>query len=42
MTPMKQFVVDQLMQLWLLINRFSSYAMMNLLDDPAILAMAFC
>jgi hypothetical protein len=39
---MKQLIIDQLMQLWLLINRVSSYAMMNLLDDPALLAMAFC
>jgi hypothetical protein len=29
-------------KVWLSANRFGAYAMLNLLDDPAILAMAFC
>lgn len=27
---------------WLSANRIAGYALLNLLDDPAILAMAFC
>jgi hypothetical protein len=27
---------------WLTANRIAGYAILNLLDDPAILAMAFC
>ena len=29
-------------QIWFVANRIGAYAMLNLLDDPAILAMAFC
>jgi len=29
-------------QFWFWANRFAGYALLNLLDDPAILAMAFC
>lgn len=29
-------------QAWLSANRIAGYALLNLLDDPAILAMAFC
>jgi hypothetical protein len=27
---------------WLTANRLANYALLNLLDDPALLAMAFC
>jgi hypothetical protein len=27
---------------WIAANRLAGYALINLLDDPAILAMAFC
>ncbi len=27
---------------WALANRLAGYALLNLLDDPAILALAFC
>lgn len=27
---------------WSIANRFAAYALLNLLDDPALLAMAFC
>jgi len=30
------------LNLWFSANRFAGYALLNLLDDPAILAMAFC
>jgi hypothetical protein len=39
---MQQLFIDQLIQIWQLINRAASYASMNLLDDPAMLAIAFC
>jgi len=29
-------------QLWFSAHRLAGYALLNLLDDPAILAMAFC
>ena len=29
-------------QFWLAANRFSAYALLNLLDAPALLALAFC
>jgi len=29
-------------QAWFATNRIAGYALLNLLDDPAILAMAFC
>lgn len=28
--------------LWLIANRLAGYALLNLLDDPALLALAFC
>ncbi len=30
------------LQAWYLLNRLAGYALLNLIDDPAILAMAFC
>jgi len=27
---------------WFAANRFAAYALLNLIDDPAILAFAFC
>lgn len=27
---------------WSVANRLAAYALLNLLDDPALLAMAFC
>jgi hypothetical protein len=29
-------------QVWIAANRFAGYALLNLVDDPAILAFAFC
>lgn len=29
-------------QVWCVLNRLAGYALLNLIDDPAILAMAFC
>lgn len=29
-------------QAWIAAHRLAGYALLNLLDDPAILAMAFC
>jgi hypothetical protein len=33
---------DWVVRLWCALNRFSAYALLNLIDDPAILALAFC
>lgn len=30
------------LQAWTWANRMAAYALLNLIDDPAILAMAFC
>lgn len=30
------------LQAWWLVNRVAAYCLLNLLDDPALLAMAFC
>jgi hypothetical protein len=39
-------VSDQLQQLagwsWSAVNRLAAYALLNFLDDPAMLAFAFC
>ena len=29
-------------QAWIAANRFAGYALLNLIEDPAILAFAFC
>lgn len=29
-------------QVWIAANRFAGYALLNLIEDPAILAFAFC
>jgi hypothetical protein len=29
-------------QAWIAANRFAGYALLNLVEDPAILAFAFC
>lgn len=39
---MFEVVVDFSLQAWIAANRLAGYALINLLDDPAILAMAFC
>lgn len=39
---MLEFISEFSMQVWIVANRFAGYALLNLLDDPAILALAFC
>ncbi len=39
---MREYVSELAAQLCLAAYRFSAYAQLNLIDDPAILAMAFC
>lgn len=39
---MKSALTELAIELWFIANRVAGYAMLNLLDDPAILAMAFC
>jgi hypothetical protein len=39
---MRDLISEAASQLWLLAHRLAGYALVNLLDDPAILAMAFC
>lgn len=39
---MRSQLVELPTQLWMLINRLSAHMALNFLDDPAILAMAFC
>jgi len=39
---MREPVIEFVSQLWIVANRLGAYALVNLLDDPAILAMAFC
>jgi len=39
---MREHLSELAAQLCLAANRFSTYALFNLVDDPAILAMAFC
>jgi hypothetical protein len=39
---MRDQMIELGVHLWLAANRIASYAMLNLVDDPAILAMAFC
>jgi hypothetical protein len=33
---------DFSVKVWMFANRLAAYALVNLIDDPAILAMAFC
>lgn len=33
---------DWITRLWFEMNRLAGYALLNLLDDPALIAMAFC
>ena len=39
---MRDTLTDLAIQVWMGACRLATYAMLNLLDDPAILAMAFC
>jgi hypothetical protein len=39
---MRDLFSEAASQLWLSANRVAGHALLNLLDDPAILAMAFC
>ncbi len=39
---MLEIVVRLATQAWITANRTAAYAMQNLIDDPAILAMGFC
>lgn len=39
---MREAIMDITVRLWFAANRLVGYAMLNLLDDPAIMAMAFC
>lgn len=39
---MRDQIADAATQLWFALHRLGAYAMLNLLDEPAILAMAFC
>jgi hypothetical protein len=39
---MRDQIAEAATQLWFALHRLSSYALLNLLDEPAILAMAFC
>lgn len=46
MRPLIQSIRDLFLEIsaswWLTTHRIAGYATVNLLDDPAILAMAFC
>jgi hypothetical protein len=39
---MLEFFSSLSTQAWFKANRIAGYALLNLIDDPAILAMAFC
>ena len=39
---MLEAIADFSMQVWSFANRLAAYALLNLIDDPALLAMAFC
>lgn len=39
---MPELIAEISTQLWLSANRIAGYALLNLVDDPAILSMAFC
>jgi hypothetical protein len=39
---MLEAIADFSTQVWIIANRLAAYALLNLIDDPAILAMAFC
>ena len=39
---MKEAIIELSTELWFIANRVAGYALLNLLDDPAILAMGFC
>jgi hypothetical protein len=40
--PMADLLIELSVQAWLHASRIASYAMLNWLEDPAMLAMAFC
>jgi len=44
--PLKNKVLDSVAefsaQVWIVANRLAAYALLNLIDDPALLAMVFC
>ncbi len=35
-------IIDLAAQAWVAVHRLSTHALLNWLDDPAILAIAFC
>ena len=39
---MRDSLLELATQIWFAANRLAGYALLNLLDDPALLAMAFC
>jgi hypothetical protein len=41
-TKVLEAIAKLSIQVWIAANRFSAYALLNLLDDPAMLAFAFC
>ena len=39
---MREQFADAAIQLWFVLHRLGAFAMLNLLDEPANLALAFC
>jgi hypothetical protein len=39
---MREQIYELGLHLWFAANRIGAYAMLNILDDPAMLAFAFC
>ncbi len=39
---MREQFADAATQLWFAMHRLGAFAILNLLDEPAILALAFC
>jgi hypothetical protein len=42
LADVRSLPVELSTQPWVVLNRFCAYALLNLLDDPAILALGFC
>ena len=42
LSAMRILITELSAQLWIVAQRVSAYAVVHLLDDPALLAMAFC
>ena len=39
---MSETILGICVQAWIRVHRMAGYALLNLIDDPAILAMGFC